>query len=168
VLVMGNVLGLTPDPEQEKWFRDHAQIVIRVANPLLGPDDAAVIDAAAAPFVAFLRASIAPRRAAPTARFLSSLVLAKDDDGSHLDDETIFALVIVLMLAGMETTSHVLATGIWRLASHPTQRRLFLQGEVSEANAIEELTRFDPPGKFLMRYAREDIEAAGQRIATGQ
>jgi cytochrome P450 len=165
---IGRVLGVTPDADEERWFRDHASVVLRVANPLLTPEQVAVIDAAAEPFMRFLREHIARCRRAPGDDFVSGLVRAEDDDGSVLDDEALVALILVLLLAGTETTGAVLATAPYRLARHPEERARFLAGEVPEANAIEELVRLDPPGHFLMRVAREPMTIGGQAVRRGQ
>jgi cytochrome P450 len=168
IQVIGRVLGVTPDADEERWFRDHATVVLRVVNPLLTPEQVAVIDTAAEPFMRFLREHIAKCRRAPGDDFVSGLVRAEDDDGSTLDDETLVALILVLLLAGTETTSAVLSTAPYRLAKHPEERARLLAGDVSDANAVEELVRFDQPGHFLMRVAREPMTLDGQTVRKGQ
>jgi cytochrome P450 len=78
-------------------------------------------------------------------------------------------MAALLLVAGFETTSGLLAKGLVALLRNPEQAdRLRAEPELA-VPAIEELVRFDAPVQFVAnRTAEEDLEVAGIRLAAGQ
>ncbi|MEU3710949.1 cytochrome P450 family protein [Streptomyces catenulae] len=111
---------------------------------------------------------IGRRRAALTDDLLSDLIRAQDEDGDRLSDTEMATMVFTLVLAGHETTAHLLANGTAALLTHPDQLRLLREDPELAPRAVHELMRWCGPVQGTqLRYATEDVEIAGVRIAKG-
>ncbi|MFF9478644.1 cytochrome P450 [Streptomyces sp. NPDC014733] len=108
------------------------------------------------------------RRAALTDDLLSDLIRAQDEDGGRLSDIEMVTMVFTLVLAGHETTAHLIANGTAALLTHPDQLRLLREDPELAPRAVHELMRWCGPVQGTqLRYATEDVEIAGVRIAKG-
>ena len=98
---------------------------------------------------------------------LSGLVNAAAGE-DHLSEEEITAFSTLLLLAGHETTTHLLANGILALLQNPDQLdRLRAEPNLVE-RAVQELFRYDSPLQGLLRVAIDDLELGGKLITRGQ
>ncbi|MFI0421560.1 cytochrome P450 [Spongiactinospora sp. 9N601] len=109
------------------------------------------------------------RRAEPTGDLLSSLIRVHDEDGDRLSDQEMVTMVLTLVLAGHETTAHLIGNGTAALLTHPDQlERLRAEPELMPL-AVHELMRWcGPVHGTRIRYAAEDVELGGVKIAQGQ
>jgi cytochrome P450 len=74
----------------------------------------------------------------------------------------------VLLVAGAETTTNLIDLGVKALLDRPAELARLEQGDGALLeNAIEEMLRFDHPGKFLNRVPREDVEHRGHVLRKG-
>ncbi|WP_246632951.1 cytochrome P450 [Pseudonocardia nigra] len=64
------------------------------------------------------------RREEPGDDLLTGLIRAQEDDGDRLSDVEMVTMVITLVLAGHETTAHLIGDGALALLSHPDQLEL--------------------------------------------
>jgi cytochrome P450 len=78
------------------------------------------------------------------------------------------SLVMILLLAGHETTTGALGNAIVALARHPEQRDLVRRRPELWPNAVEELLRFDTVVQTDPRAALEDATVGGRTIKKGQ
>jgi cytochrome P450 len=125
------------------------------------PEDAAVAaNRAAGEFQDYVRALIAERRAHPRDDMVSALVAARVD-GAQLSDDEIVSTVIVLLNAGHEASVNTLGNGMLAFARHPDQWERVVGGDVSAADAGEELIRYDPPLQLFERWVLTDDFAVG-------
>ncbi|UQA90883.1 cytochrome P450 family protein [Streptomyces halobius] len=109
------------------------------------------------------------RRQALTDDLLSELVRTHDDDGSRLSDVEMVTMILTLVLAGHETTAHLIANGTAALLTHPDQQRLVTTDPGILPRAVHELMRWcGPVHATQLRYASEDIDLAGTRISKGE
>jgi hypothetical protein len=74
----------------------------------------------------------------------------------------------VLLIAGHETTTHLIGNGMHLLLEHPEQMQKLRDDISLLPNAIEEMLRIEPPVQFTVRTALEDIELSGQKIKKNQ
>lgn len=81
--------------------------------------------------------------------------------------DEIVAIVNVVAGAGNETTNRLIGWMGKTLAEHPDQRRQIVANPGLIPQAIEELLRFEPPGPFMARYVKNDIEYYGKTIPKG-
>ncbi|MFN2576948.1 MAG: cytochrome P450 [Pyrinomonadaceae bacterium] len=129
---------------------------------------------------------IAERRAsgADTGDLLSTLLAARDEDGSQMSDRQLRDEVMTLFLAGHETTALTLAWSWYLLAKHPEIERKFhaeldeVLGDRSPTFAdlpqlkytkkiARESMRLYPPAYGLGREAIDDCEIGGYHIPAG-
>lgn len=97
---------------------------------------------------------------------LLSLLLRNERDHKLSREEIVWA-AITLLMAGHETTTHLLGNGLLALMRNPAGwRQLQAQPALAE-NAVEEFLRYDPPLYVLFRQAAQDVEVEGQPIAAG-
>jgi cytochrome P450 len=109
---------------------------------------------------AYLEPVVAERRRAPREDLISALVVA-EEQGDKLSTDEVFSTIILLLVAGNETTTNLIGNGLVALMAHPRQMRL-LQDEPSLIEgAVEELLRYDSPVQFTSRHPREDVEYEG-------
>ncbi|UNO44410.1 cytochrome P450 [Streptomyces sp. MST-110588] len=112
---------------------------------------------------------IATRRTEPRDDLISALIRAQDDDGGRLGDTETVTLVMTLVLAGHETTAHLIGNGTAALLAHPGQLRLLKEDRELLPHAVHELMRRCGPVQMTqLRYAAEDVELAGTRIRRGE
>jgi cytochrome P450 len=76
-------------------------------------------------------------------------------------------MIVLLIVAGHETTAGLIGNAMLALFEHPEQRAM-LEGDPSlMPGAVEELIRYDGPVERADRYAAEDVELGGQAIHRG-
>ena len=106
------------------------------------------------------------RRTKPGNDLVSALVRA-EEAGESLTNDEIISNVLLLFVAGPETTSNMLGNALIALHRHPEQLAL-LKGDASLLpKAVGECLRFDSSVQMIVRTAFEDLEAAGHSIARG-
>lgn len=112
-------------------------------------------------------AEIEKRRRNPGDDLVSVLVAAHEGSDEVLSEAELVAFVVILLLAGNETTTNLIGNGMLALTRHPDQlERLGRAPELMPA-AIEEMLRYDGPVQATIRYIRQDTEIAGTRVAAG-
>lgn len=111
---------------------------------------------------------VAERRRAPRDDLLSALATA-EADGEKLSNEELYAMCVFVFLAGHETTTNGIASGVLALLRHPEQFAR-LRGDVDAfvRGTVEEALRWESPVTRAVRKAREPIGLAGRSVAAGQ
>ena len=107
------------------------------------------------------------RRRTPDDRLITALVEAQED-GDRLDDVEIQAMILLLLLAGHDTTSNLISTATVALLDHPDQlERLRNEPELIDS-AVEELLRYCTPVPCgAPRFTLDDVELSGTTIPAG-
>lgn len=94
--------------------------------------------------------------------------LAKLVNQSELSHGELVQIVMVLLIAGLETTASMIPAGVLALLQQPDQLSALRTGEVSWSAAVEELLRVIAVTDFAaVRWAKADIEIDGQLIKAG-
>ncbi|WP_123027926.1 cytochrome P450 [Mycolicibacterium stellerae] len=105
------------------------------------------------------------RKSCPTGDIISTLVQA-DVDGQSLTEIEFGFFVLMLAVAGNETTRNATTLGLMALLQNPDQWEIFKRQR--PATAINEIVRWSTPVNVFQRTARCDLELGGVRIAKGQ
>ncbi|MFX0575634.1 cytochrome P450 [Nocardia nepalensis] len=105
------------------------------------------------------------RRARPVDDIVSQLVHA-DVDGEALGSDEFGFFVILLAIAGNETTRNAITHGMKAFVDHPDQWELYR--EQRPRTAPDEIVRWATPVNAFQRTATEDTELGGQQIEKGQ
>ncbi len=89
-------------------------------------------------------------------------------DGARISRNEMVAMVFLLLLAGHETTTHLISGSVRELLKDPALRD-WLAADWSRVNlAVEELLRFVTPVQFTKpRYVRREVEFGGVRLRKG-
>jgi cytochrome P450 len=99
---------------------------------------------------------------------LTSALIAAEVDGQRLTDDEIQAFLVLLFVAGNETTRHAISHGVLALSQFPEQRTLLmadLPGRIS--GAVEEILRWSTPIMTFRRTATRSVDLAGAHIDAG-
>ena len=116
--------------------------------------------------LAYFEPLIEERRQHPRDDLISALVRA-EERGDLLSHEELLATCTVLLFAGHETTTNLLANGLLACMRHRNQWDLLRQHPSLVRSAAEELLRYDGPVKATFRWARKDTELGGKAIHAG-
>lgn len=110
---------------------------------------------------------VAERRANLGDDILSHLIRARDGEDALTEDELV-ATVVLLLVAGNETTLKSITRGTMALLSSGQWSRL-VSGEVDAGQVVDEVLRHQTPiDTGLFRWAKVDTELAGQSIKKGE
>jgi cytochrome P450 len=107
------------------------------------------------------------RRRARRNDLMSALIDAKLD-GQALTQEELLGFCFVLVVAGNDTTTNLIANGAVLLAEHPDQRRLLAEDPSLLPDAIEEMLRYESPAQALPRRLLRDTELHGRKLREGE
>ena len=111
---------------------------------------------------------IAARRAEPADDLVSALIAAQEDDGDRLSDQEMVTMVFAIVMAGHETTAHLLSNGALALLTRPDQLALLRAEPDRWPAAVNELMRVRGPVQFTQfRYPVTDVELGGVPIPAG-
>ena len=163
-IVIAEMLGLPrEDREQfQAWSNDLLGLTA-IDNPKLITRAAA----ANAEVIAYLKGIVEQKRANPGEGFIGQLIAA-EEEGDRLTADELYSTCALLLSAGHETTTRLIANGLYLLLTHPEQMALLRQDRSLMDNAIEEMLRFEPPVQFMVRFALEDMDFYGQSIKKNQ
>jgi cholest-4-en-3-one 26-monooxygenase len=105
------------------------------------------------------------RRACPMGDVVTRLVQADSPDGA-LSSEEFGWFIMILAVAGNETTRNAITHGMQAFFDHPDQWEKFKAER--PPTAADEIVRWATPVVAFQRTATADVEIAGQKITAGQ
>jgi cytochrome P450 len=163
ITVIAELLGV-PAADQER-FRRWSDAII---TPALTDEDLERFFADMGEFVEYLTAFFAERRADPTDDLVSALLRARDE-GDALSEDEVFGTVVLLIVAGHETTVGLIGNAVLNLLEHPAELERVREDPSRLPAAIEEVLRREGPvERTLYRWATTDVELGGQTIRRGE
>lgn len=131
----------------------------------ISPEDAM---AANRDIVAVLGAVAASRTANPGEDLTSALIAARDEDGDRLSGHELIGTLLLMIIAGHETTLNLITNAVRALCRHRDQLELVQTGKASWTDVIEETLRWDSPVSFFpFRYPTRDLTVDGTVIPQG-
>ncbi|WP_025617348.1 cytochrome P450 [Salinispora cortesiana] len=148
--------------------QQHRRKVFDWSNQLIGYDDPAYgVDplAAAAELLAYAMEMADERQRNPSDDLVTKLVNAQID-GEHLTTDEFGFFVMLLAVAGNETTRNAITHGMLAFLDHPDQWELFKAER--PRSAVEEIIRWATPVNVFQRTALVDTTLGGQAISAGQ
>jgi cytochrome P450 len=164
VMVIAEMLGVPP--EMYQTFKDWSDKIVEADNVLPGmpmPDD---IKLAMSELRDFFSTQIEKRRARPGPDLVSALVAAHEQSEA-LSAGELLALVVLLLLAGNETTTNLIGNGTLALGRNHDQMALLRQKPELMPRAIDEMLRYDGPVQSTFRTATCDTNVGGTDIKAG-
>jgi cytochrome P450 len=158
VLVIAELLGIA-DAERDD-FRRWSDAAISSTDT----DSPALDDLAA--LYRFLVDHVRARRSDPTDDIVSTLATAAID-GQRVSTADAVGYCLALLVAGNETTRHLLAGSALALSQHPDQRALLAADRSRIETAVEECLRWVTPIQAFGRTVVRDTELGGRPVREG-
>ena len=117
----------------------------------------------------YVRGEIEACRRNPREGLISDLLRA-EEDGDKLNENELISMVFLLLVAGFETTTHLIADSVVALEQNPEQKAYLLADPAARMErALEELARYTTPVQSTKpRYVAKDVEFFGQALKRGQ
>ncbi len=163
VFVITALFGLPPEdmPRLKSWS-DQMTPAIEI-NPTARQLDLA--DAAYEEFRLYLENKLHTISTHPDAHLLSALITR---GGADISPAQFVANCMLLLMAGHETTTSLIANGVWLLHTHPEALADLRADPGKMPAAVEEILRFESPVQWTGRMAAEDIDWQGRTIRRGE
>jgi hypothetical protein len=166
VTIICDMLGI-PE-EHREGFHAGTSVGVRILDPVpMTPDEIKQGNARNLMAQAYFQQLFDLRRRNPGDDLTTHLVQA-EEDGSRLSTEELVANIMLLFVAGHETTVNLIGNGLLALHRNPDQLALLKARPELITNAIEEFLRYDSSVQATGRVALEDIEdIGGKKIPKG-
>lgn len=165
VTVIAEMLGV-PSEDMTRFERWSNDIALNI-EPTLDDEEIGRVRNAAGELTEYFEGIIRLRRCDPRDDIISAL-LAAEEEGDRLTHEELIRTLILLLVAGNETTRNLIGNGMLALLSNPDQVRLLRDNPTLMGSAVKELLRYDPPVQLDGRTPTVDVELGGKRIRAGQ
>ncbi len=116
---------------------------------------------------AYLTQIMEERRKVPQNDLMSSLVEA-EVEGKRLTPTEVLAFCTLLLVAGNETTTHLIGNSVICLSQHPEALEQLRHNPALIPGAIEEVLRYLSPIKMMARFTKTETTLGGQDIGARQ
>jgi cytochrome P450 len=164
-MVISELLGM---PEGDRvQLRTWSHTMTKSLEPLVDPNDFGEIVAAGDNMLAHLEAAIEWKRANPADDVLSGLIAA-EQDGDRLSPEELIDQVMLVYIAGHETTVNLIGNGTLALLRHRDQLERLAADPALDAPAVDELLRYDSPVQLSRRIVTAETDLAGETVQPGE
>ena len=153
IAVIAELIGAPVEDAPRLLDWSHRIVAMYQFSSTRADEDSA--DRAARDFSAYVRALIGARRRAPRDDLLSQLIAAE------CGEDELVTTIVLLLNAGHEATVHAIGNAV---------KTVLEQGAVArpvDQVMVEELLRFDAPLHMFTRYALQEVEIEGVRLAKG-
>ncbi|MEU5030115.1 cytochrome P450 family protein [Streptomyces milbemycinicus] len=120
--------------------------------------------------IAVLGQVAAARLRSPGDDLTSALIAAHEEDGDRLSEEELIGTLLLMIIAGHETTLNLITNAVRALCAHRDQLELVRSGvgEASWGDVVEETLRYDSPvSLFPFRYPTRDLSVGDTVIPQG-
>jgi cytochrome P450 len=167
ITVIGQMLGV-PETDYADLM-PHIKIVIRsLATFEANLNEFAEIYAASNVIGDYFRELAEDKRKHPDDGMFTNLVHA-EEEGDKLSERELIASVILLFVAGYETTTNLIGNGTRAFLLHPDQLQRVRDDRTLVKSAVEEILRWDSPVQLTARRCLVDeAEVNRQRFVKGE
>ena len=165
IIVIAEMLGV-PAEDLDR-FKDWSNDIVLSLEPILTREQRDRFRRSEQELYEYFEGIIAKRRQDPQDDLVSALIAA-EEEGDRLSHGELLATLLLLLVAGNETTRNLIGNGMLALLRNPDAlQRLWGQRDLIEP-AIDELLRYDSPVQLDGRTALEDVEIGGKLVRSGQ
>jgi cytochrome P450 len=164
VQMISEMLGMPPADHGQ--LRAWSHTLARALDPALAVAEDEAATAAGQAMFAYVGQVVADKRKDPGDDILTALIEA-EEAGDRLTTEEIQSNVMILYIAGHETTANLIGNGLTNLFRFPEQMDVLRADPGLDANAVEEMFRYDGPAQFTRRVNPESLQLDGITIPAG-
>jgi cytochrome P450 len=164
-VVISDLLGI-PESRDRNQLREWSGAVVKTFDPILTREEQLAAFDAIDNIVAFTNEAIDWKRANPGDDLLTALIAA-EDEGDRLSADELVEQVMLLYIAGHETTVNLIGNGTLALLRHRHQLELLQADPALDANLPDELLRYDGPVQMSRRITLKPCEIEGRVIEPG-
>ncbi|MED0876103.1 cytochrome P450 [Bacillus mobilis] len=162
IIVISEMLGI-PKEDQEK-FRIWSHAVI--ASPET-PEEIKETEKQLSEFITYLQYLVDMKRKEPKEDLVSALIVA-ESEGHKLSARELYSMIMLLIVAGHETTVNLITNTVLALLENPNQLQLLKDNPKLIDSAIEEGLRYYSPVEVTTaRWAAEPFQIHEQTIQKG-
>jgi cholest-4-en-3-one 26-monooxygenase len=168
IAVIAEMLGI-PEPDRDQFFHWTNQ-TIAPEDPEYSQGASAreTSDAAIQAQSAYFMQMVAERRASTRDDLVGRLAAARID-GEPIPDFELLSYLVLLVVAGNETTRNAATGGLHALITHPEQLAALRADPIGRIRpAVEEIVRWVTPVNQFCRTSIEDVELRGRKIGAGE
>jgi cytochrome P450 family 142 subfamily A polypeptide 1 len=183
LLLIAEMIGIRREDRQR--FHQWSDDMIGGEGNLDKPEVVAKAGAAYVEYSQYITEIIEQRRREPREDLVSKLVAAKDEglletydenpelfmdslEGTELANDELIKLMVVLLVAGNETTRNAISGTMQLLIENPEARQKLIERPELIPDAMEEAVRLVSPVHSFSRTVTRDTELRGQRLEAGQ
>src|ERR687891_1367345 len=164
-MVISELLGM-PEGNRDE-LRSWSHTMTMSLEPILDDDTARAVVDAAGHMVRHVDEAIEWKRRHPADDLLSAMIAA-EEDGDRMTAEELQVQVILLYVAGHETTVNLIGNGTLALLRHRDQLERLRDDPELDRHAVEELLRYDSPVQLTQRITLDDYQVGDVTIPKGQ
>jgi cytochrome P450 len=167
VTVIAEMLGVpVEDRARFKHWSDEVSVVLGGDVAALSETSLRRATTAREELADYFKDIVRQRRKNPGADLISALTQAEEEGGKLSEDE-LYSTVVLLLVAGNETTTNLIGNGMLALLRHTEEMRKVWDSPSRVPAAVEEMLRFDSPVQLTTRMAKTDLEMLGTKIPKG-
>ena len=163
VTIIAEMLGVAPE-RQEDFKRWSDELISAISGSQRNEKIGALLRAMGE-LNAYLRPIVAERRRRPADDLISVLVDPRHED--TLSEQDVSQFIALILVAGNETTTHLIGNAVTALLDHPEQIARVQTDPGLVPSLIEETLRYDTPVQVILRTTTREVKVAGTAIPAG-
>lgn len=165
VRVIAEMLGVPP--EDRDRFKGWSRQIAPILDPMIADEVFFRVAEAGLALAVYFDDLVAQRRAQPRDDLVSELIAA-EDQGDKLTEEELRATLILLLVAGHETTMNLIGNGLYALFRNPEEMERLRNDPTLGKSAVEELLRYDGPVHLTARTALDNVDVGDTKVEAGE
>ncbi len=165
ITVIAEMLGV-PSEDMDK-FEDWSNDISLVIEPYQTEEQEARVNRASEELFDYFEGIMEQRRREPRDDMITALMNA-EEEGDKLTHDELLGTLLLLLVAGNETTRNLIGNGTLALLRFPDQLQRLRDNPDMLDSAVNELLRYDSPVQLDGRFAQEDVEIGDTRIQAGE
>lgn len=166
VIVIAEILGV-PAEHRDRFKEWSDEVVASLGTGMGGSSTRQIRQEVFQEMRDYLMAMVEERRREPREDLISGLVAA-ELEGEKLTFEELLQMLILLLVAGNETTTNLIGNAMLELMAHPEALAEVQADPSLIPNALEEVLRINSPVQATVRRATRQVELTGKTIEPGQ
>ena len=169
VVVIAEIIGVPS--EDRARFKEWSDIAVAgLGTGLFAPPEPGRLEELARVFRemgTYFSALADERRREPREDLLTGLVQA-EVEGSKLSHDEMITMLVLLLVAGNETTTTLIGNAVLELLDHPDALAQLRADPGLLPTAVDEVLRYSSPIQLDPRFATREVEVRGELIKPGQ